>query len=70
VGKVPFAPSIVVRQAFETVRRLDPSGEDILFLTGSDHGMETVPASMDIIEILVASGIKETPHSTDAVVAP
>jgi arylsulfatase A-like enzyme len=59
-----------VRQVFETVRRLDPSGEDILFLTGSDHGMETVSESIDIIELLVAAGIKETPQSTDVVVAP
>src|SRR3954449_9937983 len=32
----------LVKQVFETVRRLDPSGQDILFVTGSDHGMETV----------------------------
>jgi arylsulfatase A-like enzyme len=59
-----------VQQVFDTVRRLDPSGADILFLTGSDHGMETASESIDIVELLVAAGIKETPQSTDVVVAP
>lgn len=59
-----------VRLVFETVRRLDPPGEDILFLTGSDHGMETVSEAIDITGLLVAAGIKQTPDSTDVVVAP
>jgi hypothetical protein len=59
-----------VRQVFETVRRLDPSGEDILFLTGSDHGMETVSEAIDINAVLIAAGIKAGPDSRDVVVAP
>jgi arylsulfatase A-like enzyme len=59
-----------VRQVFETVRRLDPAGEDILFLTGSDHGMETVSEAIDLSELLVAAGIKAAPESRDVVVAP
>jgi len=59
-----------VRQVFETVRRLDPSGDDILFLTGSDHGMETVTEAIDLSELLVAAGIKAGPQSSDVVVAP
>ena len=59
-----------VRQVFETVRRLDPGGEDILFLTGSDHGMETVSEAIDITGVLVAAGIKEATDSRDVVVAP
>ncbi len=59
-----------VRQVFETVRRLDPSGDDILFLTGSDHGMETVSEAIDINEILISAGLKATPDSRDVVVAP
>ncbi|HEU0216102.1 MAG TPA: alkaline phosphatase family protein [Stellaceae bacterium] len=59
-----------VRQVFETVRRLDPSGEDILFITGSDHGMETVSDAVDLTGLLVAAGIKAAPDSTDVVVAP
>ena len=59
-----------VRQVFETVRRLDPTGEDILFMTGSDHGMETVSEAIDLNEILIAAGLKEAPDSRDVVVAP
>ena len=59
-----------VRRVFETVRRLDPSGEDILFLTGSDHGMETIGEAIDVTEVLIAGGLKEAPDSRDVVVAP
>ncbi len=59
-----------VRQVFETVRRLDPSGDDILFMAGSDHGMETISESIDITALLVAAGIKQGPRSSDVVVAP
>ncbi len=59
-----------VRRVFETVRRLDPSGEDILFITGSDHGMETISEAIDLTGLLVAAGIKTGPDSRDVVVAP
>jgi arylsulfatase A-like enzyme len=59
-----------VRLVFETVRRLDPSGEDILFMTGSDHGMETISEAIDVTGLLVAAGIKAAPDSHDIVVAP
>ena len=59
-----------VRQVFETVRRLDPAGDDILFITGSDHGMETVTEAIDITGRLVAAGLKDAPDSRDVVVAP
>src|SRR5580704_1267766 len=59
-----------VRQVFETVRRLDPSGDDILFVTGSDHGMETISEAIDVTGLLVAAGLKEAPDSRDVVVAP
>jgi arylsulfatase A-like enzyme len=59
-----------VRLVFDTVRRLDPSGEEILFLTGSDHGMETVTEAIDLTELLVAAGIKAATGSRDVVVAP
>jgi len=59
-----------VRQVFETVRRLDPSGEEILFITGSDHGMETVAHAVDLDALLVAAGLKEGAGSQDVVVAP
>ena len=59
-----------VRQVFDTVRRLDPGGEEILFVTGSDHGMETVSETIDLGELLVAAGIKAALGSRDVVVAP
>ncbi|HEX3862675.1 MAG TPA: alkaline phosphatase family protein [Stellaceae bacterium] len=59
-----------VRQVFETVRRLDPTGQDILFITGSDHGMETIGEAIDLDGLLIAAGLKEGPGSGDVVVAP
>ncbi|MGC2412189.1 MAG: alkaline phosphatase family protein [Stellaceae bacterium] len=58
------------RQVFETVRRLDPRGNDILFVAGSDHGMETVADAIDLDGLLIAAGLKEGPGSRDVVVAP
>jgi arylsulfatase A-like enzyme len=58
------------RQVFETVRRLDPSGEDILFVAGSDHGMETITRAIDLDGLLVGAGLKRAPGSHDVVVAP
>src|SRR5882762_4556803 len=60
----------LVRQVFETVRRLDPAGDDILFVTGSDHGMETVARSIDLTALLVMAGLKQSPDSHELVVAP
>ena len=60
----------LVRQVFGTVRRLDPSGENILFMTGSDHGMETVAAAIDLDAILIEAGFKQGPGSSDVVIAP
>ena len=59
-----------VRRVFETVRRLDPRGDEILFVTGSDHGMETVTEGIDLTGILIGAGLKEGPESRDVVVAP
>jgi arylsulfatase A-like enzyme len=61
---------MLVRQVFETVRRLDPAGDEILFVTGSDHGMETVAESIDLTELLIAAGLKESRESRELVVAP
>jgi arylsulfatase A-like enzyme len=60
----------LVQQVFETVRRLDPLGDDILFVTGSDHGMETVAESIDLTELLIAAGLKQSRESRELVVAP
>ena len=59
-----------VREVYETVRRLDPVGEEILFVAGSDHGMETVAEAVDLDGLLVAERLKQGPGSGDVVVAP
>ncbi len=59
-----------VRRVAETVARLDPGGEEILFVTGSDHGMETVADTIDLDAMLVDAGLKRAAGSSDVVVAP
>lgn len=59
-----------VKQVAATVRRLDPSGERILFVVGSDHGMETVGRTIDLDRLLVEAGLKAGEQSRDVVVAP
>ncbi len=58
------------RSVAETVAQLDPSGERILFIVGSDHGMETVDETIDLDTLLVEAGLKAAPGSSDVVVAP
>ena len=59
-----------VRRVAETVSRLDPSGERILLIVGSDHGMETVDETIDLDGLLVDARLKRWPSSSDVVVAP
>ena len=59
-----------VRRVAETVAVLDPEGERILFIVGSDHGMETVDETIDLDALLVEAGLKAGATSSDVVVAP
>jgi len=59
-----------VRRVAETVSRLDPTGERVLFIVGSDHGMETVDETIDLDGLLIEAGLKRAPGSSDVVVAP
>jgi arylsulfatase A-like enzyme len=59
-----------VRRVADTVARLDPTGERILFVAGSDHGMETVDETIDLDRLLIEAGLKRAPTSSDIVVAP
>ena len=59
-----------VRRVAETVARLDPDGEEILFVVGSDHGMESVAETIDLMALLIEAGLKRAPGSSDVVVAP
>ena len=64
------AADVNVCRVAETVARLDPDGEEILFVVGSDHGMESVDETIDLDALLVAAGLKRAPGSSDVVVAP
>src|SRR6201997_5181118 len=59
-----------VRRVAETVAALDPTGERILFMIGSDHGMETVDETIDLDLLLVDEELKRSADSSDVVVAP
>ena len=59
-----------VRRVLDTVARLDPSGETILRIVCSDHGMETIRRVVDVRAALVAAGFKQSLESHDVVVAP
>jgi arylsulfatase A-like enzyme len=59
-----------VRRVAETIARLDPAGGEILFVVGSDHGMESVDETIDLDAVLVDAGMKNAPGSSDVVVAP
>jgi arylsulfatase A-like enzyme len=59
-----------VRRVAQTVASLDPTGEDILFVVGSDHGMETVAETIDLDGLLIEAGLKGAATSSEIVVAP
>ncbi len=59
-----------VRRVAETVASLDQTGEDMLFVVGSDHGMETVAQTVDLDGLLIDAGLKAAPTSSEVVVAP
>ena len=54
-----------VQRVAETVAALDPTGERILFLVGSDHGMETVDQTIDLDALLVEAGLKRAAASSE-----
>src|ERR1700732_2338796 len=58
-----------VRRVAETVASLDATGEDILFVVGSDYGMETVAETIDLDGLLIEAGLKSGPGSSEIVVA-
>ncbi|MGC1888575.1 MAG: alkaline phosphatase family protein [Stellaceae bacterium] len=59
-----------VHRVAETVTSLDPTGENILFVVGSDHGMETVAETIDLDGLLIDARLKGAAASSDVVVAP
>jgi len=59
-----------VQRVAETISTLDPTGERILFIVGSDHGMETVDQTIDLDGLLIDAGLKHGPASSEIVVVP
>jgi arylsulfatase A-like enzyme len=59
-----------VQRVAETISTLDPTGERILLIVGSDHGMETVDETIDLDGLLIDAGLKRGPTSSEIVVAP
>lgn len=53
-----------------SVEQARGSGEDVLFLVGSDHGHETVTEVVDIAGELIGAGLKADAASDDVMVAP
>lgn len=58
-----------VGQVFAAVERLRAAGDEVLFLVGSDHGMESVGPRVNIARRLVAAGLKDAPDSGEVAVA-
>jgi arylsulfatase A-like enzyme len=59
-----------VRRIAETVANLDRTGDEILLVVGSDHGMETVDETIDLDGLLIEAGLKRATGSSEVVVAP
>ena len=59
-----------VQEVWRTVTELDPTGEEILLIACSDHGMETVGRQVDLDALLVNAGWKQAADSGDVVIAP
>ncbi len=58
-----------VAQVFAKVQELRAAGDDVLFLVGSDHGMESIGPRVHVGERLVAAGLKDALDSGDVAVA-
>lgn len=54
----------------ELVARLRERGDDVLFIIGSDHGMQTICASIPVTRLLIDAGLKAGADSDDVVLAP
>lgn len=58
-----------VAQVMDAVTALRSRGDDVLFLTGSDHGHETVDEIVPVTDLLVEAGLKASAESSDVVLA-
>tara|TARA_R110002096_G_scaffold320608_3_gene514621 strand:+ start:2417 stop:3667 length:1251 start_codon:yes stop_codon:yes gene_type:complete len=58
-----------VGQVVATVERLRASGDEVLLLVGSDHGMESIGPRVHVAERLVQAGLKDGLESGEVAVA-
>ncbi len=58
-----------VGEVFATVERLRAAGDEVLFLVGSDHGMESIGPRVHVGQRLVEAGLKDGLDSGDVAVA-
>lgn len=54
----------------DRIEEMDPTGENILLIIGSDHGHETTTEIVDMDEMLVAAGLKDSADSREVAIAP
>lgn len=69
VEAIRAADRLVGRVA-ETVAKLDPAGEDILLLVGSDHGHETVRGYVPVEAEIIAGGFKADAEDASLAIVP
>jgi hypothetical protein len=53
----------------DAVARVRARGEEVLFVTCSDHGHETVSEVVPVTRLLIEAGLKDAPESHDVVLA-
>jgi arylsulfatase A-like enzyme len=57
-------------RVIDAMDRLDPGGDKILLMAGSDHGHETVQAYIPVEAEIIAAGFKADPEDGSLVLAP
>lgn len=67
--KAMFQADECVNQVETAVENLRAHGEDILFLVGSDHGQETIGATVDLTAWLASQGLQQHIANGDIAVA-
>lgn len=64
------AAEICVHAVTKLVASLRAQGEEVLLIVGSDHGMQSIAASVPVTQLLVQAGLKAHVDSHDVVIAP
>jgi len=59
-----------LHQVEQMVAALRDKGDDVLFIVASDHGMQSIAASIPVTQLLVDAGFKADRKSREVVIAP